>query len=883
MTSLSIRNMYANLKKALAGSLLLVAAGCSGGTDTGSIHIHCAGGEAFCIVSCDLGCSQTGCSVTEVAENQRLRFTFSADLDPASINPSSVSIRTATGVPANGEIVVNKNVVTFVPGVTTVNGVSSFGFQRNESYIVSLAGGANASFSVRSTNGARLSYDFTCTVVASRGIIDENQLPPTVEMVSPTGGGTAPRDPTIILRFSELIDTTPLRGSLTAASPVRVTLRTATHGANGLLCNRDSQGLALEGIPRLSTQRNNGVDVTVVEFRPSVVLPGEACVEVAVTADLRDLSGRAAVPASFEFFTEAGTVVPIQITEPFANADKMDQLVSGGTWANGARPGLIGQDGRHGSFDYTLGTQVGSGVYQFDTTSVVIPATRSLTGLEYTVTDGKFYFTDFVVPNGVTVEFTGPVPPQIWVRGQALIDGAIKVNAAAMTNFNAVGVTATASPYIQGQAGGAPGAGGGRGGKGGDECQGTGPIISGGVVLTNGQNGEDVKLLAGHAYAVQAVGTGGQGSTMHPADGTNTTPTTAPYIANVYRAYFSPGGGGGGFAGPGGQASVTPLAGAILGTVRPGGVAFNLLPVPGSTTSLNHFLVGGSGGGGGATHAFGSIFVQANTYCAGSGGSGGGGACAIRSGGIMTVAGTASLQAKGGAGVIVSGRVNNTQNNTDWGISCPGGGGSGGSFLLQSGQDLVFGGSLDTSGGAGSRTGNIATTQVNIQSTAGAGSNGFYRLEAGGSVTFNGTGVPAFVAGTNSGALTDRDDFSGCMSLWYSTSQVFPPEWLRYELDVDTDGNGTVDITYTDSGAAGTQMAVDPLGPMTIKFQGARLLQSTGTPELGSEGQWRTGIGSGAGPGIGLDSPTGFRFSMTFNRQAFPNCVVRNLRVFARA
>lgn len=112
---------------------------------------------------------------------------------------------------------------------------------------------------------------------------------------------------------------------------------------------------------------------------------------------------------------------------------------------------------------------------------------------------------------------------------------------------------------------------------------------------------------------------------------------------------------------------------------------------------------------------------------------------------------------------------------------------------------------------------------------------------------------------------------------------MFPPAWLRYELEVDTDGDGTVDITYTDTGVAGTQTASDPNGPLRIQFQGAQLQQSTGLPLLGTEGPWRSNIGDGAGPGIGLDSPTGFRFMMTFNRGLFPDTVVASLRVYARA
>ena len=46
---------------------------------------------------------------------------------------------------------------------------------------------------------------------------------------------------------------------------------------------------------------------------------------------------------------------------------------------------------------------------------------------------------------------------------------------------------------------------------------------------------------------------------------------------------------------------------------------------------------------------------------------------------------------------------------------------------------------------------------------------------------------------------------------------------------------------------------------------------------------WRDGIGSAGGPGLALDSVTGFRFMLTWNRDVYPNAVVRQLRVFAQS
>ncbi len=880
--------------------LPLAVVGCSGSSDdTATVQFRCAGGQSFCIVSCDLGCSQTGCAITEIAENQPLKFTFNDTIAKSSVNGSAVSIRTASGIAPEGDLMVSGNELTFVPRVSTQNGISTFGFRRNETYIITIAGGPTASFGVRSAAGDTLSREFSCSVIASRGIVDADQRPPSAEMIAPASTFENPRDPTIVLRFSELIDTTPLQGTLTSSSPVRVTLRTANQVNNTLVCNRDSSGLVLEGIPQLRTEFVAGTPVTVVEFKPSVLLPGLACVEVAITADLRDLAGTQATPARFEFFTEAGTIIPININESFANSNNLNVPVSTTLWNNGARPGLLGGDGRHGPFDLSIATQVGATTYEIDTTNVEIPAGNTQSGQTEFVSDGKFYFTDFVLPVDTTLRFVGPVPPQIRVRGQAEINGTIELNGAKMEKFNARGGTAAPQPFVSGQPGGAPGAGGGAGGRGGDECQGNGPIIVNGEVLTNGAHGEDVRLLAGHAYVVQSANTGGRGSTMNPPSG-EAAPNT-PRIAFVYRAYFSPGGGGGGFWTPGGVPAFTtptPLPSFLTNTIYgdpsaplpAGGVMFDPFPIPTSgdpELSLNHFLIGGSGGGGGASCAFGTIFATGDVYIAGHAGSGGGGAIGLRVGADLTVGAAATLEAKGGEGAVIDGRPEGSTASTgDWGISSPGGGGSGGSFVLQAGGDLTVNCPIDTSGGDGSVNDNVGLTNVQaFETVAGAGAPGFYRLEAGGTLTFNGQAgsVPTYDPSLNSAVLTDRDTFSGCQSKWYGTGQVFPPAWLSYELDVDTNGDGIVDITYTDTGDPGTQAANSPSLPVRIQFQGAQLTQQTNEPIIGTVGLWRDGIGSGAGQGIGLDSPTGFRFQILFNRDVAPNAVVMALRVRARA
>lgn len=909
----------------LSGLLVFAATSCSGSgsEDTTDVRIRCITGDAFCVISCDLGCGQTGCSVTEIAENQKLRWVFSDRIDPASVNGASVSIRTPTGIVPDGDLLVSNREMTFVPRVRTVNGVSTFGFLRNESYIITLGDGASGQ-GLRSISGAGLKQQLSCTVLVSRGIQDEDQQPPTVELIAPTNSVGVPLQPTVVLRFSELIDTTAL-GQLSASSPVQFVLKGTTLDNGVTVCDSQQPGTALQGIPSLSTERVGERDVTVVSFTPPLELPGNSCLSVSVTPDIRDLSGRQGIPATFELLTTASTSLPITVTETFNNSNNQELGVSSSAWNNGARPGLIGNDGRHGSFDVTLGTPKGGNVFEWATEGFVIPASKSLTGEQYTVTDGKFYFSDFVLPEGTTLTFLagpGNVVPQIWVRGNADIRGTIEISAPGMPfwiptntplanlaagqkvqNFNAIGTSTGFNLYATGQPGGVGGIGGGRGGAGADECNTLGDIvqtINGEPVhIFYGRRGQDIRLQAGHAYAASVVNTGGKGAVMHPPSGLSGLTTPLLTLSN-YRVYFSPGGSGGGFAGPGGAASFTTVAGTTAAGTNPnyaaiqtGGNPFDILPLPSPLpsdfSSLNHFVVGGSGGGGGGSHAWGTQNFAAGYYVAGSGGSGGGGAMALRVGGDLTIASTARLFAKGGDGVLITGDTPTTTNqDASWGVSSPGGGGSGGSFLMQAGRNLVCNGQVDVRGGPGSTTGSISlngTTPApfNIISQAGSGAPGFYRLEAGaGNPVFGGTAQPAFNAATNAGPLTDRDPLSGGMSKWRSSGRFFPPQWLRYELDVDLDGNGSIDVTFTDSGAAGTVKANDPAGPVRILFQGARLNQAGTEPLPGVLPTWRDGVGSTAGAGINLDSVTGFRFQLLFNRTLFPDVVVRGLRVIAQ-
>src|SRR5262245_27303696 len=500
--------MWPSRSIVLLGLSAVVLASCSGGGSSAGVstNVRCADGSPFCLVSCDLGCGSTsGCAVSEIAENQQLHFVFNKDLDFSTVNGGNFSIRTATGQAPDGRIrrpedpvlpgesVMQRNTLTFIPSISVTNGISSFGFHRNETYIISLVGGSQ---SVRSTSGNALSSDFSCTVTASRGIIDEDNAPPRGDLVAPTNLTAAPFDSTIVVRFSEVIDSSPFQSAVGPSTPIRYLLRRSRVVGGERQCDIDGVPIQLEGVPRVTLETLNNRLVTGISLRPQVGLPGLACVEVEVTSDVHDLAGNNAIDSVFHFITAPSAVGDTTIVEDFLTADRMDVPVSGGTWQNGAHPSQLGGDGHHGTFNPSNGQPVGTNEFEWSTEQMTIPAAQTLTGQDETVTDGRFFFTDFTVPEGTTIRFAGANPAQIFVRGRCDIRGTVRANAAGAVTFQCRNTQTGVNLPVPGQPAFEGGAGGRRGGKGGDRCLGAGPSPA-----FNGENGLDLRLAAGHAYS----------------------------------------------------------------------------------------------------------------------------------------------------------------------------------------------------------------------------------------------------------------------------------------------------------------------------------------------------------------------------------------------
>lgn len=867
---------------ALLSVWLLVLASCSsgGGAKTGSANFSCEGADprALCLHSCSLGCDSTGCLRTDIAQNELLILQFSDAVDPATVNSSTIRLRTASGQEPVGEFFVNGNQVEYVPTLLTSGGATFFGFRSGEVYTLTIPGGAEAEIGLRGTGGQQFASTYTCTLAVTQGIQDLNGVAPAAILVAPTAQqlGAAPRDTVIRLEWNEMIDATPF----SHGTPVEFFVR-RTLVENGVrVCDFASDAQPLPGSPRLDFDPARGISV--LTLRPVNGLPRAACVEIHVTGVVTDLSGKPAQPRTFRFLTEVGDPVETTVVEDFVDDGKLDRDRSGGAWSGGAATfAPIGGDARHGTFFADLGDYVGvvdgKHTYEIDTDATTIPPQNTFTGSPIAVTDGRFWFDSLLVAADTRIRFRGSQPPRISVAGRLEVLGEIDVRGQSLAY-------ATAGTS-QGQPGGKAGIFGGAGGRGGDKCSGTAPAGP----AHRGRAGGDAGVLAGRAYFGSALGSGGRGSTVLPASGLNSalhygTPGGPPCTL-LYSPSACAGGGGGGARTAGGSGRVvhnnhidpttnTPPLLAAMGPAAAAGAAVTFFPFPassGSTRSSIHFLVGGAGGGGAASNA--ALTLQiAPGWAIGCGGGGGGGAVALRAGDQLLVGSVGAIVANGGSAGALAPTVGLAQ-------PAPGGGGSGGAIVLQSGRLADVTGLLDVRGGAGGRydrtTACPAPSGAAVRIDGGDGGDGMVRLETPATPTTAALPnmQPAPTA-DNIGVLAERDDFASFRSLWYSTELALGPEFVRYTIHATVDGNAMV---FSDDPSVST-LAAGVGAAIRLWIQAGQLDLSTG--EVLSSKPWRTAVRSGqAQIGIGSDGLNAFRWVVVHDRSVAQEVILSRVEV----
>lgn len=848
----------------LAGALSLPS--CSGGArgQAGASAGQCSEPAAFCLLSCNVGCSTTGCSVREIAQNHQLRFQFSQDVDPGTVDFTTISLKTPTGEAPTGEFVVEGATITFLPEVRTIGSASFFGFAPNQEYILSLPG-AEETVALKSTSGDRLLETFTCTMQASLGIVDIDGQPPSAQVIAPRSSDVeVPRDTQFIVRTSEPVDPVPFLNAPTGPSaPIQFYL-VARQGAGGPcdITNRERTPLVGTAGP---LESDVVAGVSTFTFTPSEPLPGNFCVEVRVTPGLRDIAGNPAVPRSFYFRPDSSQIVFGAIEETFDDADQFDADGSAGTWRDGSARFLdLGGDGRHGAFEPTMGAlDASTGEWVFDTAAPWIGGVDALVSQD--LPNGNYFFSTFIVPQGVRVRFTGTFPARIHVRGRCQIEGEVAFGGRDQPRFvNPFNLTGDRP----GQAGALAGPGGGAGGRGGQQCSGLGS-----EPIHDGADGEDLRVAATHAFAGEAVGSGGSGSPVIPADGLIGSAPRNVFFGNATGVATNGGGGGGGVT-AGGDGHV-PVLGRPHGDntpipepagPTPGGRSISLEPVP-SGDSIDHFLVSGGGGGGGGSHPYFST-----RFFAGCGGGGGGGAVAIRVGRQFAITNGGSLSNRGGSGV-----VDEMTSGLGQQLAAPGGGGAGGAILVQVGRDegLRLDGSVDVRGGVGG--GYLLSTPFAVgEVRAGDGGDGLFRIET---PTLLDPSTWLLNAQPAPGPLTvgvrsDTDSRVAIASRAYETGQSTAPVWERYEIDAVVDG---LNVTFSDDPALGVPAL--PGAPIEFFVQGLRVDPASGEVS-GGHTEWFRRVRATAGElSLNSQARAAFRWVVVHDRSVASTVQLTAVRI----
>lgn len=857
--------MYA---RPIASSVLFLGlVACSGGTPASDLQVFDCGtadARVMCLQNCNLGCSETGCARTDIAQNETVILQFSDDVDPNTVGTNSIRFRTASGQLPVGEFFVNGNQVEFVPTLAIAGGQTFFGFESFETYTMTILGGDGTAGVLRSTTGKPFGKQLTCTLRATRGIVDPNGVSPIATLVvpPPPRWNDAPRDTSIVLEFNELIDATPFVSG--AQSPITVRLRRTRQAVGGgLECNPLAQTQVLTIPPRLDFDAGRGV--TIVTFDPSLDFPGSVCVEVLVTSAVADLSGRPAQPQTLVFRTEAAPVQEGRVDVAFDDPEDLDLPNSAGRVVAGeVQFAAIGGDGRHGPFRLDWcepGTPPivdGKRVFVCDCDDTVVPASDSSTGSAVAITDGRFFLSSLVVPSDVRLVFVGTSAPQLTVAGQIDVLGEIVVAGRSLTAMP--GQSANA-----GQDGGLGGPFGGNGGKGGDRIV---SLTVGAQEGNQGRAGQNVRVLGGHAYAATAAGTGGRGSTVFPASGLGADILMSASTGTSRAAVSASAGGGGGGtwlgALPGRVVSNTqaPAPGllAAFGPQANGGTALQLFPLPALARSSQHFLVGGAGGGGAASNPAPAI-QPALGFAPGAGGGGGGGAIALRAGDVLRCGPASRIDARGG-----SAASSVSTQGVALAQPAPGGGGGGGAIVLQSARTFELLGQLDVRGGDGGRfdrqsNGGQPPSGSRVVIEGGNGAAGFVRLEAPTAPAVADLGTVQPPAGSdNVGALLERDDLVGVRSRLFFTGQALGPAYLRYEIRAIVDGAA---IVYSDDAAFGVPATT--LTPVRALFQSVRVDPST--EEVLQVGPWRTQVRTvGNQQGIDTEGFNAVRFQLFADR-----------------
>ena len=861
------------LRKVTGILLTVVGLGLTACTQTGTVSIRgTCGGAEFCLVQCNLGCSLAGgCSVNQIAVNLPLVFQFNKPLDVDSVNTSTLSLRTKNGEEPLGDLVVQGDMVMFFPAIVVRDGQTFFGLEKNAVYYLEIPGGPDALAALKSTTGDTLSSTLKCELTASLGVVDQDGKPPASRLLVPTALVDVEADTLIVLEFSEIINTAAFRDGGTGGG---IIYAVSLPDENNQCAAKE---FPLPGVVSFNVDRTS--NLTTVIFKPQLLLPSKACVKVRVTSNIRDLSGKGAVQAEYAFRVKERPVKVQFVAEDFSTDNKLDDNVSGADWSNnGLRPGKIGGSGILGHFYVEDGVPKGKDVqgrdiYEWNTDKIDIAQVRTLDGFGYTITNGILEFQTFTIPANQHLRFIGTKVPQIRASGRIQIDGAISmpVATAPKRNFDS----------RRGAFGWNGPCGGGYGGQGGDI-----PSYFGGKI--EGRQGRGVLVPAGHPRVGQAAATGGPGSPAAPASGKDID--VVWIIQSNFKVWcrqISAGGSGACFWDSGNKSclgkqgstrktSNTPIwpydsLGREFGKPGPQGIAFPILPIVIGRPSVDTFLIAGSGGGGGGTQPIHSNSAIA-VWSAGAAGGSGCGSIGFQAGSHFTTGASSLIELKGGAaGNPISASVP--------GVPSPGGGGSGGSVLIQCGGSAGVNGTVNLTGGSGGTM--TDNSLIHVESKGGAGGCGYFRVESDPApphTRFSKIQPPAMAGNVGLLRSADYSDVTVGASTWYGTNTLFPPTWTYYVLRCKINGKPVI---YSENTALFPGAKLATKGEPVVMWVKSAAVDPKTSIQTGPETDWVLGTIKDLNlPKHSGKSSNGIRFYIQLDKSGVNSIEIESLRFY---
>ncbi|MDP7063109.1 MAG: Ig-like domain-containing protein, partial [Planctomycetota bacterium] len=390
--------------------------------------------ESFGISVCSLGCNGGSFALNSHPANKDLSFTFNDNVDPNSVNLSSISIvNMATGASPTGSFIVNGNRVIFRPTLVETSSGVQYGFLDGAVYQVRLFDQDSPNV-VRAASG-RPNESFITGDITITGVTDLVPGAPTLVSINPDDI-TPPdgRDFEIEMVFDDVMSTLSMANPETGDS-LLITVQSFDTSAGAI----DIPGSFVAIADRNDLR-------TTVTFTPDVPWPssnnGERQLRISLSQQISDLAGNTLSNPGIKtaLLPDLPTVAGSQ-SETFTDTAKLeDNGRTVGLWASSGAPGTLdsGLDattGLHkGGGSGVLGSYtLPDGLTTLDTDSMVIAS--ELLGENVTVSGGMFPFSELVINQASRLEATGSNPARVIVRGRAYVEGVIDFSGAS-AQFN---------------------------------------------------------------------------------------------------------------------------------------------------------------------------------------------------------------------------------------------------------------------------------------------------------------------------------------------------------------------------------------------------------------------------------------------------------------